>query len=539
MTVELFDASYYAYANPDLAAAGVDSEAELRAHFQEYGLKENRPFSPFVDLPYYRNLYPDLAAAGLTEQAQLLEHLQTYGVAENRRFSPLVDLDFYRNSYSDLQNFSSEQLFEHLRDFGLQEGRRFSPVADLNLYLSSYPDLQQAFGNDREKLLQHLEIYGISEGRTFVSGLNLRNYLNLNPDVSAAVGGSLEGALDHLVRYGINEKRPGVPQRLAAGSLQSQNTLFLVASNTDPNTFFGSDETDAFAAFDAQGNFLGFFNRYAGTDNPQNGIGGVTLGPTGNILASSQNSSQVLMYDPLSGEYLGVFGDASAEGSGLDFPAGITAGPDRNVYVSSLGTERILKFDGLTGQSLGVFARGNTDDTVAERFTDLEFGPDGNLYAGFNPPFGDPGLGKAQVRVYSGATGQLVRTITGLDFAAALAFGPDGNLYVSDDPSAVFRSPTEIVPVDPQKSGRIAVYSTLGNPLRSFNVGAGNAGNVSFSPDGTLYLSNPGAGTVTRYSPDTGAPLGDPIDVPAITGGQGRPTGVLFLESELQSPILP
>jgi len=573
VAIDLFDPSYYAYENPELAAAGIDSDEELRDHFQEYGLQENRQFSPFVDLDYYRNkypdfaaagltttaqllahletygiqenrqfspfvdwqyyrnLYPDLAAAVLTETAQLLEHLQTYGVAENRRFSPLVDLDFYRNSYSDLQNFSSEQLFQHLQDFGLQEGRWFSPVVDLDLYLSSYPDLQQAFGNDREKLLQHLEIYGISESRTFADGLSLNNYLTLNPDVSAAVGGSPEGALDHLVRYGINEKRAGVPRRLAASNWQIQDTFVIVASNTDPNGFFGSDETDALAAFDVQGNFIDFFNKYSGSDNPQNGITGMVWGPNGNILVNSSNGNQVLQYDPLTGEYLGVFGDASQQASGLAAAAGLTVGPDKNVYVSSLGTEQVLKYDGLTGEFLGVFVDGSTDN-VSEYFTANAFGPDGNFYLGVIPPVGDPTLDASEVRVYSGQTGQLLGAITGLDFAAALDFGPDGNLYVSDDITSVVDQ--NFNAVAPGQSGKILVYNTAGTLLRSWDVGVGNAGNISFGPDGLLYLSNPfsGSSTVTRYAPETGENRGVFAQVPAVTGELGRPTRALFLYAE-------
>jgi sugar lactone lactonase YvrE/ketosteroid isomerase-like protein len=319
----------------------------------------------------------------------------------------------------------------------------------------------------------------------------------------------------------------------------SQNAFlqpfFLVGTNTDPQGILGSDETDALAAYDRTGNFIGFFSLFPGNDNPLNGIGGVVLGANGNILVSSQNSNQVLEYDGLTGKFIGVFGDASHEGSGLEFPAGIAVGPDNNIYVSSLGTERILKFDGLTGSSQGVFARWNTSDSQKERFTDLAFGPDGNLYVCLNPTLGDTALGKAQVRVYSGATGELLRSIGGLDFAASLDFGPDGLLYVSDDPSSVFDA--SFTPVAPRKSGRLVVFNLQGNQVRSFYVGVGNAGNIAFSPDGNLYLSNPAAGMLTVYNTVTGQPFGL-IPVPAVTGEMGRPTGVTFLAVSLQEPVL-
>ncbi len=362
----------------------------------------------------------------------------------------------------------------------------------------------------------------------------ITSQLNIYGGPNSANPGQYAGTFGEASTRGSGMLIPTTPV-FAANSFE--RPYFIVSSNTDPNGFFGSDETDAFAAYDKAGNFIGFFNKYPGEDNPQNGIGGTVLAPNGHILASSQNSNQVQQYDALTGEYRGVFGDASPEGSGLEFPAGITLGPDNNVYVSSLGTERILKYDGITGESLGVFAKGNTEDGISERFTDLAFGPDGNLYVGFNPEFGNPGLARAKVRVYSGATGELVREITGLDFVAAIDFGPDGNLYVSDDPTAVFQSPTTIVPVAPQKPGRVVTFDLQGNQLRSFNVGVANAGNISFSPDGLLYLSNPGGGTVTVYDPVSGSPL-DSIEVPAITGGTGRPTGVNFFVTDMPSPVL-
>ena len=74
------------------------------------------------------------------------------------------------------------------------------------------------------------------------------------------------------------------------------------------------------AAYDDEGNFLG----YLGTEltngqlaqdidpatNPIDGVGGVILAPTGNILVSSQISDEVLEFDSLTGAFIGVFGDA-------------------------------------------------------------------------------------------------------------------------------------------------------------------------------------------------------------------------------------
>lgn len=104
MAIDLFDAQYYAAENPDLAAAGIKTEAKLREHFQRYGLLEGRKFSPWVDLNYYRN------------------------------------------SNSDLKNFNYAELLNHLQNNGVREGRRFSQAFDLNYYLANNADVNQAVG---------------------------------------------------------------------------------------------------------------------------------------------------------------------------------------------------------------------------------------------------------------------------------------------------------------------------------------------------------------------------------------------------------
>jgi len=316
------------------------------------------------------------------------------------------------------------------------------------------------------------------------------------------------------------------------------NPNFLVPSNVDPNGVFGSDEGDSFAIFDFNGNFLGFWNQFPGTDNPQDGIGDTTFGVNGNLLATSPNNDAILEYDGLTGQFVGAFVDGSAEGNELDVPVGVTLGPDNDLYVSSSGTEQVLKYDGLTGQFIGVFAEGDQTDNIQERFTEVGFGPDGNLYVGVNPELGDPTFGQAEVRVYSGVTGKLIHRITGLDFAASLEFAPNGLLYVSDDPSSVLdvSDPNNPIPVDPAKSGRILVYETPEELVGQFSVGVGNAGNVAIGPDNLIYVSNPGAGTVTGYN-ETGTPL-QTIEIPATTGGLGRPTGAIFFTPNLLSPIL-
>ena len=352
------------------------------------------------------------------------------------------------------------------------------------------------------------------------------------------------------------------------------------------NTPFGQDvplyfnvHTNAFPGGEIRGQIT--------AENPLDGIGGVLLGPSGNILVSSQFSNEVLEYDSLTGQFVGVFGDASEDGSGLQFPAGLAVS-DQNrtgVYVSDLENGRILRFEGYTGEFLddpdtpdvneGVVADlreelGLGEDDPTPRFTDLSYGPDGRLYVGLNPARpgeGDPPIPfeEAEVRVYNPETGVLEDSITGLDFAATLAFGPDGNLYIGDDPAVLGIDPLTGLPFDPATGpeSRVLVYEIdqvhpLTDPdtglrlepaelITEFDVGFGNAGALTvtqdFYTDETLiYLSNPYSGTVSVYTP-TGT-LVDTI-TPSLPGaalmanggvdadGLPRPTvSILILETQ-------
>ncbi|MCT7982718.1 S8 family serine peptidase [Laspinema sp. A4] len=173
MSLELFDASYYLAANPDLAAVGIVSPDRLYRHFQTSGLEEGRPFSPFVNLNYYREQNPELAFAGLTSNSQILKHLEGWGIAEGRSFSPLFDLKYYVNANPGLASVFAGNLegaFQHFLTRGFAENRRFSQFVDLDYYLAVNPDLEQALGGDRRAAFYHLVNTGIAEGRRYLPG---------------------------------------------------------------------------------------------------------------------------------------------------------------------------------------------------------------------------------------------------------------------------------------------------------------------------------------------------------------------------------
>lgn len=366
---------------------------------------------------------------------------------------------------------------------------------------------------------------------------------------------------------------------------------FVVGVNSDPpmdangvSGFFQSDNTDALAAYDQNMRFLGFLNQdLLGPNNPIDGIGGVVLAPNGHLLVSSQLSNQVLEFDSLTGKYIGVFGDASpertgddpntAENEGLNFPAGLAVGPDNHVYVADLGSKRILRFDGYTGQFLDNPETSQNEGVVVQlteaeavRFTDLAFGPDGRIYIGFNPPLEQPVLGTAEVRVYRPSDGQLEARITGpadrpLDFVAALDVGPDGRLYIADDPASIIDPASGVRPA-PDRASRLLIYNIpntyplivnpetgQGDPngvrrqpdlVNQFEIGFGNGGALTVDTDGSIYISEPVAGQVARYSangelqgtlpnfrlPDAALQSHGGVD----EDGVPRPTGSIFVK---------
>ncbi|GFE69055.1 calcium-binding protein [Chroococcus sp. FPU101] len=99
---DLFDAQYYARYNPDLAKAGLITEAQLRQHFETHGIDEGRSFNPFVSLYSYKQVNPDLV---FFSNHQLYNHIQEFGIAEQRRFSlfETTQLSDHSTSNDDLR----------------------------------------------------------------------------------------------------------------------------------------------------------------------------------------------------------------------------------------------------------------------------------------------------------------------------------------------------------------------------------------------------------------------------------------------------
>ncbi|MFB2971393.1 polymorphic toxin type 44 domain-containing protein [Aerosakkonema sp. BLCC-F183] len=188
-----FDAGYYSMTNPDLTAAGLVNPEQLFNHFFQFGTKEGRSFSPYVDLNFYGGANPDLAAGGVTTPKQLLDHLITYGINEKRLFSPKVDLNFYAAANQDLGAAgltTGEQLLDHLINYGAREGRQ--------LVFPASPPPEILFPAPPQ--IPNLPLLGLAE----ISGSRLLNNQinsNLEKDVNLILSTSLKTAIGQMENF--------------------------------------------------------------------------------------------------------------------------------------------------------------------------------------------------------------------------------------------------------------------------------------------------------------------------------------------------
>lgn len=80
----VFNSSYYSAKYPDLAAAGIRTEAQLLNHFVNNGMKEGRQGSAEFSVQVYRANYPDLNAAFGNNLPAYYMHYISSGKAEGR-----------------------------------------------------------------------------------------------------------------------------------------------------------------------------------------------------------------------------------------------------------------------------------------------------------------------------------------------------------------------------------------------------------------------------------------------------------------------
>ena len=81
---ELFDAEFYAYKYPEVAAAVGNDEKALFNHFVQHGINEGETCSPYLNVAQYRANYTDVAQAFDHHWDDIVNHYFTNGIKEGR-----------------------------------------------------------------------------------------------------------------------------------------------------------------------------------------------------------------------------------------------------------------------------------------------------------------------------------------------------------------------------------------------------------------------------------------------------------------------
>jgi len=218
----------------------------------------------------------------------------------------------------------------------------------------------------------------------------------------------------------------------------------------------------------------------------------------------------------------GTFVDnfVTVSGGGLNVPIGIAFGPNGNLYVSDYGNNTVKQFDG-TGTLASSVASSQPEG--------LAFGPDGKLYVSVS--------GGTAIRQYDPIAMTSLGNFTApgsgdpqvggnLLFGFDLTFGPDGNLYVTEfSPAGLLRydGSTGAFMAGPYAAGNDATggFANFSNAPNPANLTGGSG--LAFGPDGNLYVASFFQNRIAKFDGTTGVYIGD---FPA--SGLSNPWSVMF-----------
>ena len=155
-----FDVMVYRDRNKDLAGM---TDAQLKEHWLEHGIKEGRPSSVILDLGFYMNNNPDLKEAFGGNYEKLYEHFITKGYKEYRKSSALFDGKYYCDRYPEVLQSYKDEYLRHYMENGIYEGRRASLTFDPNYYWTIRPDVAQQWPGDYAMCAKHYAGHGIND----------------------------------------------------------------------------------------------------------------------------------------------------------------------------------------------------------------------------------------------------------------------------------------------------------------------------------------------------------------------------------------
>jgi len=257
-----------------------------------------------------------------------------------------------------------------------------------------------------------------------------------------------------------------------------------------------------------------------GLDSPRNMVWGpdVTGDGADDLYVASAVTDEVLVYDGSTGDVIGAF--ISAGSGGLDGPHAL-AFRGGDLYVSGRLSDAVHRYDGATGAFIDTFVPGGSaglDDPV-----DFAFGPDGHLYV--------ISQNTNEILAYDGADGSFLGVFVGDDPATT---GVDESGGVDEPFSLLFAD--GVLYVTSFGTNEVLTYDGGSGAFLGVFVAAGSGGllgprQLTFGPDGNLYVANGGDNTVARnsvlrYDGQTGAFIDE--FVAEQSGGLKVAMGVLF-----------
>ena len=166
---EVFNAEFYAWANPDVEAAFGTDPNRLLTHWLIHGIHEGRWSSPSFNSSEYLAINGDVNAAFGGNRVSALDHYIQFGINEGRQASLLFDVRHYMAIHGDLQDAYGANNWaaatNHYLIYGVNEGRTATPGFSGGSYLARHGDLQAAYGWNPKRAVAHWIIYGSREGR--------------------------------------------------------------------------------------------------------------------------------------------------------------------------------------------------------------------------------------------------------------------------------------------------------------------------------------------------------------------------------------
>jgi streptogramin lyase len=227
------------------------------------------------------------------------------------------------------------------------------------------------------------------------------------------------------------------------------------------------------------------------------------IGAVGDVYVGS-NGGGIFQYDGATGAFVGVF--ASVPGTTF---LGQAWGPDGDLYAAGtsqagFGNWDVFHFDGNTGALLGTVVSYHVGDFSLGKC--ITFGPDGDLYL--------DDWAKFQIQRYDGTDFSAKASYQG---APGVLGTPNGMTFTADGRLLVISGGAQqVVQFDTSADG-VSLIGPFAGPFS-----AAQAQDLTFGPNGNLFVSGGNSGGVMEFDGASGAFVGD-----FVPPGAGN-TGLVF-----------